>query len=121
MTPRLRDGDRLRRGAPGDESDPDHWRRSFTGEGWDGFTVVDGQGELSGFDRPPSTVENEDEIMLEYRRQTGQPELRCGYCNGTHRARSVEGALRWWNAHDCDTLLAADSHALVTQLTPLAA
>lgn len=116
MTPVLRDGDPLRQASEGDVGDPDH-RATHDTERQSGFQAV----EFSGYDRPTNVVENEDEIMLEYRRQKGQPSLRCGYCHGVHRARTVEGALRWWNAHDCNTLLVADSEAIVTQLLPLAA
>lgn len=72
--------------------------------------------DFSGWDRQPWRVTNEDEIVAEYGRQHDRPEIECAYCGNRHRSRSVEGALRWFQAHDCDMLFRQEQAGIVFDL-----
>lgn len=81
-----------------------------------GWSIWARESICGGYDRPSHRVENEEEIRLGLGGSV-EPRLECGYCGDPCPTRdSVAKALRWWHAHDCKPLEAAEAAGIVYDL-----
>jgi hypothetical protein len=85
-------------------------------DGYFGVSLEADSSWFGGFDRRNNVVENDADIWLLFG-DVEQPTCECGYCGDKFKTRSRDKALRWFRAHDCSTLFAAEQSAIVYDLT----